>query len=202
MIMNRVFYIFRHGETDWNKQSRCQGHTNTPLNDLGLKQAVALSKKLLDFPMDIVVTSDLERAYCTGEIVALKKQIPLMIDARLREMSYGEAEGLLYPEAIEKFGADLWQRFQKFDPSNDQIAFPGGETRVEARERFKDVLLELIASTDHQYIGISTHGGALRNILHSFLPNDHQLLAIPNCVVYRCEYRESTKSFHVDSKPM
>lgn len=200
--MNRVFYIFRHGETDWNRERRCQGHTNVSLNETGRQQALLLAQKLLHLPIDIVVSSDLERAYSTGGIVALTKGIPIVVDHRLREMSYGEAEGMLYDDAIKSFGPELWEHFQTFERKYDHIGFPGGETRKIVRERFHQALIELVETTNHQTIGISTHGGALRNILHSFLPEDHLMLPIPNCVVYKCEFIAATKSFKVDSTPL
>lgn len=200
--MNRVFYIFRHGETDWNRERRCQGHTNTSLNETGKMQAQMLAEKMLDFPLDIIVSSDLARALSTGSAVAEKKGIPLIVDSRLRETSYGEAEGMLFEDAVKLYGADLWQRFQSFTPENDFISFPGGETRRSARERFHQALMEIIESTNHQSIGISTHGGALRNILHSFLPENHEMLPIPNCVVYKCEYIYKEKKFKVDPRPI
>ncbi len=200
--MDRVFYVFRHGETDWNRERRCQGHTNTDLNEKGKEQAALLAQKMLDFPLDIIVSSDLNRALNTGMLVAEKKGIPLIVDPRLREMSYGEAEGLLYEETIRTYGAELWQRFQTFTKENDHISFPGGETRKIARDRFFQVMLELIEKTEHKNIGLSTHGGALRNILHSFLPENHEMLPIPNCVVYKCEYLHLEKRFLVDPKPI
>ncbi len=202
MTMNRVFYIFRHGETDWNRERRCQGHTNVQLNATGIEQAANLAMKMSDFPMDIIISSDLARAHNTGKLVAEKKGIPIVIDPRLREMSYGEAEGLLYNEAINLYGEDLWLRFQTFNRANDQISFPGGETRFEARDRFHKALMEIIETTNHKFIGISTHGGALRNILHSFLPENHSLLTIPNCVVYKCEYIHNENRFKVDPNPI
>jgi broad specificity phosphatase PhoE len=200
--MNRVFYFFRHGETDWNAQRRCQGHTNTSLNERGRAQAANLAQKMLDFPLDIIVSSDLSRALSTGSLVAELKGVPLVVDPRLREMSYGEAEGMLFEDAILKYGAELWQRFQTFNAENEHISFPGGETRKNARDRFHKALIELIETTNHRFIGISTHGGALRNILHSFLPVNHSLLSIPNCVVYKCEYDFDEKAFRVDPNPM
>lgn len=200
--MDRVFYIFRHGETDWNKERRCQGHTNTDLNEKGREQAQFLAQKMLDFPLDIIVSSDLNRALSTGQAVAQKKGIPLIVDHRLREMSYGEAEGMLFQDAIDKYGADLWQRFQSFTKDNDHISFPGGETRKMARERFHQVMTELIEKTEHRSIGLSTHGGALRNILHSFLPENHHLLPIPNCVVYKCLYDHRLGRFVADPNPI
>lgn len=202
MVMNRVFYIFRHGETDWNKERRCQGHTNTSLNEAGRLQAVELANKMIKFPLDIIISSDLDRALSTASQVAETLKIPIIIDHRLREMSYGEAEGMLYHEAIKVYGEELWQKFQTFAPENDRISFPGGETRKSARDRFAQVLRGLIANSDHQSIGISTHGGALRNILHSFLPENHELLPIPNCVVYKCEYIYLEDKFIVNPKPI
>lgn len=200
--MNRVFYIFRHGETDWNRERRCQGHTNTALNRVGEQQALELAHKMLDFPIDIIVSSDLDRALKTGSMVAEIKKIPLIVDSRFREMSYGEAEGMLYDEAVSTYGPELWQKLQSFKKDNDYVGFPGGETRKISRERFHAALIELIDKTNYQSIGISTHGGALRNILHSFLPEDHQMLPIPNCVVYRCEYLSQQKIFIVNPKAL
>lgn len=200
--MNRVFYIFRHGETDWNLEKRCQGHTNISMNENGHQQALELADKMIDFPVEVIFSSDLDRALKTGTIVAEKKGIPLFIDARLREMSYGEAEGLLYDEAIKIYGPELWEKLRCFKRINDHVGFPGGETRNCTRERFQAVMLEIIEKSCYQSIGISTHGGALRNILHSFLPEDHQILPIPNCVVYKCEYISLQNSFVVHPQPL
>jgi len=52
--MNREFYIFRHGETDWNRQRRCQGHTDTNLNETGILQAKMLAQKLQSIPLEVI----------------------------------------------------------------------------------------------------------------------------------------------------
>ena len=199
--MNRVFYIFRRGETDWNKQRRCQGHTNIPLNENGLAQAMNLAERMLHIPLEIIVTSDLERALVTGTTVATRKEVPLLVDPRLREMHYGEAEGMLYEEAVELYGEELWQNLMSYKPEHDNIGFPGGETRKISRERFLSVLRHIIETTEHKIIGISTHGGALRNALHSFLPEDHPVIAIPNCVLYKLEYDSVSGKFIADANP-
>ena len=200
--MNRVFYIFRHGETNWNRERRCQGHTNTCLNERGEQQALELAQKLLNLPIEIIISSDLDRALRTGSRVSELKNIPMIVDSRLREMNYGEAEGLLYEEAVELYGPALWEKLQNFKKENDEVGFPGGETRRIARERFHAVLVEFIETTTYRTIGLSTHGGALRNILHSFLPEDHIMLSIPNCVVYKFEYIQKEKRFLVDPNPL
>lgn len=200
--MNRVFYIFRHGETDWNRLRKCQGHTDVELNETGVIQAHELSKRVEKLNLEVIYSSDLSRAKLTGSIVAQKLNIPIHFDSRLREMSYGEAEGMLFQDAIDKFGEKLWQQLQSFNQENDHVGFPGGETRYASRMRFANVLNEIIANTDHRVVGLSTHGGALRNILQSFLPENHPILPIPNCVVYRLDYDFENKKFKVDINPL
>ncbi len=199
--MNRVFYIFRHGETDWNVERRCQGHTDIPLNKTGLAQALELASKLEHVPLDIVVSSDLGRALVTGKTVAEKKSIPLIIDSRLRETYFGQAEGMLFEEAIENFGAEIWVNLMNFKREFDDIGFPGGETRRMARDRIIESLMHVMETTNHKSIGISTHGAALRNTIHAFLPEDHPTIAIPNCVLYRLVYNFEEKKFIADTEP-
>ncbi len=200
--MNRIFYIFRHGETDWNKERRCQGHTNTQLNELGIKQAHDLSQRLSIYPIEHIISSDLDRALSTANIVAQKIGVSVKSDPRLREMGYGEGEGLTIPEIILKYGEEFWTKVHSFKKINEHIGFPNGETRLESRARFLNLIEETIVNTRYQHIGISTHGGALRNVLHYFLNEEHPILPIPNCVCYQLKYNEIEKKFTVDSNPI
>lgn len=199
--MNRVFYLFRHGETDWNLERRCQGHTDIPLNETGLFQAESLAKKLVDIPLEVVVSSDLMRAHVTGQKVSSFKNIPLLLDSRLREMSYGVIEGLVYEKAMEIHGHELWQRIASFKKENDHVKFPEGETRAAARKRIEEALASLVLESDYKIIGISTHGGAIRNFIHSLLPEDHPIIPIPNCVVYKVTYNHESNSFSSEGVP-
>ncbi len=202
MVMNRVFYIFRHGETDWNRERRCQGHTNIPLNETGVQQARMLAQKFHDFPLEVIFSSDLDRALHTGKIVAETKGIPLHQDSRLRETHYGEVEGMVYEDAVDKYGEDIWEKLKCFKAENDHTCFPGGETRHQTRKRFFASLNDLIENHSYQHVGVSTHGGVLRAIVHSFLPEDHSMIPIPNCVVYKLSYDVHSKSFTADAFPL
>lgn len=203
MDMDRVFYIFRHGETDWNQQKRLQGHTNVPLNKAGHEQANALAMQLSSIAFDALYSSDLDRALQTARIVLSKQQsfVAFHNDSRLREMSYGEAEGLDFTEAMNLFSEQML-RLRTFKEEDDHIFIPGGETRKASRERFFEVLKEIIDETEYQTIGISTHGGALRNVFHSILPAGHPVIEIPNCVVYRLFWNSVNKSFRADVNPL
>lgn len=200
--MDRLFYIFRHGETDWNVIRRCQGHTDIPLNQSGLRQVEELAIKMQSLPLDVIFSSDLSRAAHTGNRVAEALRIPIHFDPRLREMSYGEAEGLIYQDAILKYGDEIWMKLSSFKREFDDVGFPGGETRKEARDRFMSLLEEVVQKTNHQHIGISTHGGAIRNILHFFLDENHPMIPIPNCVVYCLKYDSTLKKFKAEPIPL
>src|SRR5262252_5785166 len=81
----RILFLFRHGETDWNREGRLQGHTDTPLNVTGLAQARALAESLRPHQLEAVVSSDLARARTTAQIVVKALRVPLFIEPGLRE---------------------------------------------------------------------------------------------------------------------
>jgi broad specificity phosphatase PhoE len=75
-MLPRSFYFVRHGETDWNKEGRIQGHTDIPLNATGRQQAEHAAPVFLRRPIDIIVTSNLSRAYETASIINAALQKP------------------------------------------------------------------------------------------------------------------------------
>lgn len=81
-----MIYIVRHGETDWNKEGKLQGHTDTELNDTGRKQALILKDKLQNIHFDKVFVSPLKRTRQTAEIITKSPQI---IDSRIIERNNG-----------------------------------------------------------------------------------------------------------------
>src|ERR1700730_3155777 len=122
--MECLLFLFRHGETDWNRAGRLQGHTDTPLNATGRAQAEALTERLGDHRLDALVSSDLARAWTTGRIVAEGLGVPLIREPLLREPEIGEAQFLFWPELKSRFGEALTERWFP----DDDAAFPGGET--------------------------------------------------------------------------
>ena len=86
--------LVRHGETDWNAEGRLQGHTDTPLNDYGRRQARTLADELAGEPIDAVYSSDLARARETAEIVGGRLGLTVVVDPGLREKNWGSWEGL------------------------------------------------------------------------------------------------------------
>jgi probable phosphoglycerate mutase len=180
----RLLFLFRHGETDWNRDGRLQGHTDVPLNATGLAQAAALAETLLAHRLEAIVSSDLARAWNTGRIVAEALGVPLLPETGLRETSVGDAEGLLWAEAKLRFGEELTERWF----SHDDAAFPGGETGGETRTRGLAALRRFAAAHPYRRIGVSTHGAMVRQLMKHALPPGSPPVKTRNTVLYILDY--------------
>src|SRR5262249_58138144 len=95
--------LARHGETDWNRARRWQGHADRPLTERGRAQAVALAERLADIALDAIYASDLRRARETADFVAARQGLAVLELRELREVDVGSWEGLTREEAEETF---------------------------------------------------------------------------------------------------
>src|SRR5271166_867200 len=179
-----ILFLFRHGETDWNRAGRLQGHTDTPLNATGLAQAEALSERLRPHCLDAVLSSDLSRAWTTGRIVAEALGVPLIGEAGLREADIGAAEGLFWPEVKSRFGEELTERWF----TDDDMAFPGGETGLATRTRGLAALRRFFAAQPYRRIGVSTPGAMVRQLMKHALPPGSPPARTRNTVLYILNY--------------
>lgn len=89
-----MLYIMRHGKTEWNAKHKLQGRTDIPLNDDGRAMAERAREEYRDIHLDICYSSPLIRAKKTAEIVLEGRDIPIITDDRLVEMSFGLYEGI------------------------------------------------------------------------------------------------------------
>jgi broad specificity phosphatase PhoE len=97
-LPRRNFYFLRHGQTAWNVEGRFQGHSDIPLNEVGLAQARDAAKILARCPIDLIVASPLIRARRTAEVVSEALDRPLLLDDELKERHFGALEGLVVNE--------------------------------------------------------------------------------------------------------
>lgn len=88
-----MLYIMRHGRTDWNERNKLQGRTDIPLNEAGRKMAEEAAAVYKNVPLDVCYCSPLARARQTAEIFLKDRNIPIITDDRLIEMSFGIYEG-------------------------------------------------------------------------------------------------------------
>jgi probable phosphoglycerate mutase len=116
----------RHGLTSWNKAGKIQGTTDIPLSAEGKMQAHRLAYRLTQesWVWHGVVASDLQRAAMTGHILAERLGIPLLMDERLRERSFGEAEGTTETERLARWGKD-WRRLVPDQETDAQVRARG-----------------------------------------------------------------------------
>ncbi|MCR5590625.1 MAG: histidine phosphatase family protein, partial [Lachnospiraceae bacterium] len=84
-----MLYIMRHGPTDWNEKLKLQGRTDILLNDRGKKMAEEAARKYKDINIDICYCSPLSRALETARIFLQGRDVPIVTDERLKEMSFG-----------------------------------------------------------------------------------------------------------------
>jgi len=188
MGYERRLFLFRHGETDWNREGRLQGRADLPLNRTGIAQAEALAEKLREHALDAVLSSNLLRAWTTGRIVAEGLGVPIFPDPDLRETDVGQAEGLLWAEARTRFGEALSERWF----TDDTVAFPGGETGAMTRTRGLAALRRFVLVQPFRRIGISTHGAMLRQLMRHALPPGSPPASTRNCIHYALDYDPET----------
>jgi broad specificity phosphatase PhoE len=175
--------LARHGETDWNRDGRWQGHSDTPLNEEGRRQARELAEQLDG--VDAVYSSDLARARETAEIVAERLGLDVHPDPRLRERGFGAWEGLNSAEIERDFGeAHARWRSGEGLGADDAEPFDAFAARVHA---FLEDVLRL--HPDENVLVIS-HGGSIR-VIHALATGldyvrDHRSIpAVANCAVAR-----------------
>jgi probable phosphoglycerate mutase len=153
--------LIRHGETAWNAERRLQGHLDIPLNAEGERQARLLAGALAAEPIDLIVSSDLQRARQTAQAVATPRGMPLHVEPGLRERCYGGFEGLLYSEIEQRFPAE----FAAWQARDVDAVLPSGKNCGETFRQFytrsTDAILGLARSHPGQTIAMVAHGGVL-----------------------------------------
>lgn len=171
--MKTRLLLVRHGRTDWNIAGRFQGQHDIPLDDLGRRQAAAVARRLSAERPLAIYTSDLSRAFDTASAIAQAilqsdplspastENLSLSTDERLREMNFGEWEGLTYaeiqqrdPQALKKWGMDRAHHTP-----------PGGETLAEFTDRVGGVYRDICTAHPDGTVIIAAHGGVLQSMV-------------------------------------
>lgn len=186
----KEIFVFRHGETDWNKAGLMQGHTDIPLNETGRRQALVLQEYFAKHPIDVILCSDLGRARETAEIARGRLNIPIIVDPRQRETKLGDAEGLTREQVASRMHPDIWHQWHTF-PENWDHRFPNGESKREHLQRVQSALLDFLSKTPYTKIGLSSHGGSMRRLLHALKPDISEPVSVGNCSLYKLNYNPS-----------
>ena len=138
-------YVIRHGETDWNRDTRFQGQTDIPLNAKGFEQALALAPIMNQLQIDSAYSSSLLRAVKTAEIATQELKLSVHKDDRLKETSLGEVEGLVVEKIIEQLGEEALIKWRSYEERILDFRFPKGESKRQVMHRSRMALLETSA---------------------------------------------------------
>jgi probable phosphoglycerate mutase len=186
------FVFIRHGETDWNRQQRFQGHADVPLNAIGLSQAARLGARLAAERADLLVSSDLTRARQTAQPLAEAWAQAPALERGLREQSFGLLEGLDAP-TIKARHADLWAQWLEHKAD---FALPGGgESLRQFHARVIDAVRALADRHPGRTLVVVTHGGVLDMLwrtAHGLSLDGLRACEIPNTGVNRLRWKGGT----------
>jgi len=148
--------LVRHGETVWHAENRYAGVSDVALTPRGEEQAARLAAWARTAGLAAVWSSPLTRARRTAEACA--GDVPLEVDARLRELDFGEGEGLTSAEMTQRF-PEARAAFLD-DPAAHPL--PGGEDPVAAANRFTECLQEIAADLPDGRVLVVAHSSAIR----------------------------------------
>jgi probable phosphoglycerate mutase len=165
MDMTTDLFFIRHGETEWNRAGRMQGHGDSPLTPLGRSQIQAIGRRLQVHQPEVLACSDLGRARQSAELLARMLQLEPEIWPDLRERNLGIFEGLTLTE-IENQHPGEFTRWRSNDADH---VIPDGESLRQRTVRLIHCLDRLVATHSGRRVAAVTHGGLLDGMIRHVL---------------------------------
>jgi probable phosphoglycerate mutase len=156
MKATRIIAI-RHGETDWNVDTRIQGQLDIGLNETGHWQARRLAQALVDEPIAAIYSSNLVRAWDTAGAISRVTGLKPQVHEGLRERGFGVFQGKTFTE-IEATWPEQALRWRKRDP---HWTPQGGESLTALRQRVAQTATELATRHQGEQIVLVAHGGVM-----------------------------------------
>ncbi len=153
-----LLLLARHGETDWNRERRAQGHTDIPLNDEGRRQARELALRLRSFEIHALVASDLSRAAETARIVGDAIGLSPVLSPAWREIGLGALEGR--EGTHRQFGELVTAAARQAAPLAE-----GAETFAAFEARILSGYERLARGHAGRTVCVVSHGGTLKTLI-------------------------------------
>ena len=154
--------LIRHG-----RQNSPLCNVNVPLAEEGRRQAELLGERLKNENVDAIWSSDLIRAVETADIINQYLKVSREIRSDLKEISFGDMEGL-----SDEMIADKYEDFLRARSKMEKdMAYPGGESAADVVARALPVIKE-ISEHDYDTVAVVTHGGVIRSLTAHFLGMD------------------------------
>jgi len=183
--------LLRHGESQYSHTLR--GHLDDELTEKGWQQMQSTINQVIEPKWDMIVSSSLKRCACFAEQLAKTTELPLLLNDDLKEMYFGDWEGISTQKIYEtspELLANFWQKPSQYCP-------PRAETLTQFQMRvlkgFQN-LLEHMQKQNLQHALVVTHGGVIK--LLTCLAGQHpldNLLKIPAELgkLYSLEFSET-----------
>ena len=156
-----LIYLLRHGEVVLAETRRFIGHLDVPLSAQGERQSRAQAARLAGATLTAVVTSDLERARRTGEIVGAPHGLVPVVVPSLREVAMGRWDGLTAEQIQEREPA----AFADWMARVGEFPFPGGESVADLLARAWPAFEAIVAAHEGEALAVVAHGGTNRALL-------------------------------------
>ncbi len=161
--------LVRHGQTDWNVQEIFRGRADIDLNATGRKQAELLAQYLKDIKFEAILTSPLERALKTAQIIATGHyRTPVEPVMDLIDIDFGEWQSMSLADVKEKY-PELYARWMK-EPQRAKM--PGGESLADVRKRALKVVYDAVTKYEGTVVLVS-HRVVLKVIILGLLGLDN-----------------------------
>jgi probable phosphoglycerate mutase len=190
--MKTTLFLVRHGETKWNTLGKFQGCTDINLSDEGVFQAKLLRKRV-ENSFDFIYSSPLKRANDTANIICSNININPQIEPSIREINFGEWEGLTIKEIKELYPENfkVWR--------TDELTAPicGGDLSIKmASIRAKEAILKIVNNHKGKRIMIVAHGGIIKagliGLFHWKMTMYHQIV-LGNTSICKLSFDDSLK---------
>ena len=152
--------MLRHGQTELSTERRFAGRGDIPLTREGVRQAELAARRLAAAGAEVVITSPLQRAQRTAEVVAEAAGVPLVVYEELVEADFGSWQGLTFGEAAKKWPDELaaWM-------ASPDAAPPDGESFAMVAMRVLTGLDRLMADYQHQTTIVVSHVTPIKTLV-------------------------------------
>lgn len=162
--------LVRHALTVDNQKSRLSGHIDSSISEEGKEQIDKITNYLKDFDIDKIYTTTSSRTKDTVKKLSELKSIEIIEKESLKEISFGDFEGLTFDEIKDKYPKEFQGMIQK----GYEYKYPNGESLIDSYNRVCIELDNIISNNDNRTILICSHGGTIRNIITYLISNSYK----------------------------
>ncbi len=179
--LETTVFLIRHGVTPWNAEQRVLGQRDIPLSPAGVQQAEVAAAALANVKLGEVLSSPLQRAVQTAEIIGRSASIEVARDPRLIDFKLGRWTGMSYGEIAAN------DEYQQFLRQPDAMTIPGGESLEEIKRRAVAAVEQALSdSPSGDAVAIVTHAGVIRVLLAHYMgsppANYHRIRVNPGSI--------------------